>query len=590
MLRGRLLSLLLLLGAVFAPTPSLAVDLLCTDSDNDGVFNTPKAVGQLDRDCDGELSVADGGFDCDDLDPLIRNGERTYQVYEVAKAVCAAGQYRTCSSGTLSSCGSAALADRATVLYGSVGGSGTTCSKASPCAWCSLSTGGSNVGKITSTTQIVLTGTTNVTAACPHTPDGGDSCDGVGIDLTTAGTSSASPNILQRDPGSSADIALTTGYAICAKKVTLHASNWIVRGFDLTAGLDDGIRIYTSSGIEIYNNRIHDIDGDANNNLSGIDAGGTSASNVVIHHNLITNIADSTRSLAGSDRQNVAAITLFEEDNRSVHHNFIGYDHAVGSTPYYKQGQGIRFKHGKNPAGSPIGQTVYDNVIWNTEIYGIGTGTSNADIYGNLILDAGACISSLDLGGGDGYFIENLRIRDNTCRVATSKWVGGALRFTNASTVTVPTTGVTVSNNVIVDADTSYGGGNYDAMVEVFSYGSNSLYTSLITGNKFAFSSNCYYDANIAGLTNGFQVFTDVGSGSSGSQVDFSNWKSTYSQDTSGSFNANPTLDANFAVTTTCSTTGGWVNQWPTTSTTTTTTTTVTTLTPNAGRSSVFPR
>lgn len=584
-----------LLSAAFLlfPSYSFAADTyLCSDDDNNGVVDIYKAVGKVDRDCDGEASVADGGHDCDDLDAHIRNGTYTYAAYEVAKGVCSASEYRQCTADALTSCTSAQLCERGTCYYVNVGtGSGSTCSWASPCASFSALTSGGSIS-MGADTAIYLMGSTNLTVPTAHTPDGGDGTSWTGFTTEAAGTSSGSPNIIARYPTSTAKIDFS-GASYCDGSPSdtadtcvtfkLQHDNWIVRGFE-ALNTYGGAAVWSSAGAnhEVLDNYLHDMKCEEDNNCSGI-KGHSAINGWRVHHNFVENIYDpeTTELNNGScstpdncDRGNVQLIRFFGDDaeNNYVYNNFVGFNHVYGTTPYYVMGGGMDKKHGNNPVGFTTPNKFYNNVIWNVENNGILSNGAKDYIYGNIAQGvAGACYGTVDRGGGDGYFIDDVRIYDNTCQTIDYGTTQAAVSLNNTLT-TDPTTEASISHNVIYDNNATCDGSE-NSIVRAFYYEDSGTRSAVIGGDKLVFDTNHYYNPNVASGTNCFSAFGNIDGLKS-----FATWISTYGFDSSGTYTS---FSFNSSMQGSGDAAGeGWERQWPgATSTTTTTTTSASTTT-----------
>lgn len=557
-----LLTLLLLLtvcsGAWAADTK------LCSDDDNNGVIDIIKSSGKPDRDCDGELSVTDGGTDCDDTTPFIHNGSYTISGCTSAYRYCDAGVYKSGPGGSTAvanggqGCVTSNLTPKGTNYYLSPTGSGTTCSAASPCLPSGLS------GKVTGgDTAVIVTGT-------------GDFGTSENLQITASGTSSGSRNYLIKDPRSTAKFNTTSSCAAPCSTVKITGDNWIVQGLEITGGdptSSGGLRLDGSNQLA-FNNWVHDAKGANANNVAGIylkDGG----SAIEVKTNIVSNTQDSSLTLQAGVRQNVWNISGFVGENLDIHNNFVGYNHAVNTAPYEVQGGGIRYKHGADPAGITLRSYIRRNVVWNTEYTGTVTEGDKRWVYGNLILGSSGCGADAVASNGSFTYYTDRRWYNNTC-VTAAHFYGGT--NTNQAYNVLANSGSTalngssaggliVSGNVIDDsAQTTYGGGNFLGMFGLQPYGPDANYTAFITNRVLESSNNCFYNSAIAGLTSGFPVFADNGSTSSGATVNFANWKlSPYLQDVA-STNANPTLNSNYEVTANCPTTIGWAAEWPTVS------------------------
>lgn len=556
----RIIALIVLFFVLAFGGSAWAVDtLLCADNDDNGVVDSIKASGQVDRDCDGELSLAMGGGDCDDTDARVKN---------LSYVRVDATNYKQCINGTYTDNTSAQLCERGTCYYvnPATGSDSNPCTWAAPCATFTKLTAGGSIA-MAGDTAIYLMGATNLTTAVARTPDGGDSCNRVGIETETAGTSSSSKNLIALYPTSTAKIVLncTSTGADCCSAIKLAHNHWTVRDLDIGNHYGTGIWKTAGTSAEIDNVYIHDITCNATDNCAGIKVADGS-NDIDVHHSIINDIYDPTKTLISSDRQNVKEITFFgNSENQIARYNRIGYSKLPETSLFQIGGNGLGWKHGNAPAGMTLENKGYGNIIYNAE-RAIMINGAKTRAYGNLIHNAIFGVETYDAGGGDGYFFDGIYVDGNTISSVDGASTQGVINFTNA-----PTTTTTIQNylidNVVVDTQAAYSGGE-TVMVKVFQYGSDAMFTALITNDLLAVSGNCYYNATVgAGLANGFGVFSDNGSTSFGSLVNFANWKATYGLDSSPlGYNENPTLDANFKATSANCLLKGWEKYWPSSS------------------------
>lgn len=544
---------------------ALAADtMLCADNDSNGIVDIVKSVGVIDRDCDGEGSVGDGGSDCDDMDPMIYSGAFTSKGCGAGEYhYCEGGVYKTGPSGSTGNngCTSSPLCERGTCYYVSPqsGSDTNACTWAAPCATFTKLVNGT----ITQTTNmaIYLLGATNLTV-----PASLGANTYTVFDTKVAGTSPASKNIIARYPTSTAQITVSGTCAYnngnTCRGISIEHSNWELRGFDLRGGyLGSGLRLYGSpDDVEIHGNFIKAVQGLAANNVAGINTGQDGSDNVDIHHNIVVDVQDPQKTLVGDNRQNVYLINLFgNSQNQIVRYNKMGYSHSPPSSPYEVQGGGIRWKHGNFLADMTNPNRAYGNIIWSTEGSSIQWQGPKIYVYGNLILDSGGGMGSAGNSGGDGYFIDDDRVFNNTLVVReTGSSTFQAFYLAHALT-SYPSVVAQVTSNIIYDNNDAYANGE-TAIAGIMRYGSNAEFDAVVTGGKLSISGNCWFNPNISGLTNGFDVF-DQGE-SSGSRVNFAGFRATYGYDTGG-YNENPTLNSDYAAQSANCLGRGWVASWP---------------------------
>lgn len=589
------LALLLLLLA----SPAFAADtIVCGDDDNSGTQSKLKTAGLIDRDCDGNPSVTDGGTDCDDTNILINDKSYT-------ASGCNAGFYRYCEAGVYKTgvggstananggqgCTNTTLAERGTNYYFDygTGSNANVCSAAFPCKdFTDFNVGGSKAS-FGANTAFYVVGTTDWTVAPARTPDGGDGSTFVGFSTTQNGTSSGSKNIIARYPTSTAKL----NYGNCdstheCKSLKMTGAHWLVRGLEITGGYTDPIK-REASDQEYFDNYIHDTPGNYVNNHSGIESFG-GLSDGWMHNNIINNVYDPGRTNSGDSRENVSLITIFEGGNNIAEYNIGGFDHLPGTVPYYKQGRGIRRKHDATLGTYTQPNIIRNNVLYNLDVDCVHAVGSLDRLIGNLCVNAINGVTVSD-GGNGVYYIDGIQMKNNTV-VSTDHnvgagWSGGAISFRDSLLTAFPTTAVTISGNVIDDsAQTSYSGAT--SMNYVYGHGNSSYLAALVTGGKLQFSNQCYYNSHQASLTTGFDVMGD--SGGAGTHTDFSGWNGgTYTLETTA-HNENPTFDTDMQATSTNCTGKGWVAEWPVGTTTTTTSTTTTTTLAAGTLPAAFPQ
>jgi len=534
----------------FVQTAWAADTVLCGDDDDNGVVDLIKTAGLVDRDCDGEASVADGGYDCDDTSARIHNGS-------VTTSGCTA-QYRTCTNGVYSACTSANIAEKTNNYYVSATGSGTTCSYASPCLPSAVSSGGA---------------VTIVAPAAVYTVGSTDFSGSMIMNLTVAGSSNSVRNLLARDPLSTAKWNTNAGCAAPCSTIKVTANNWDIRGHEVTGGdttSSGGIRV-SGANISVFDNYVHDAAGANNNNLAGIYVDG-SGSAITVRNNIINDTYDPTRTLAASDRQNTWNLGAFVGQGHQFYNNIVGYSHAVNTAPLEKQGGGIRIKHAQPAASVTAVSEIKNNIIYNTEISGIALLGAGEWGHGNLEVGVSHCFGTGDSGNAS-LELTNIKFYNNTCvagaHLTLGTETGGAIDLLgNAFTPDLGGTagGWNATGNVINDsAQTTYGGGNFINLFRISPYGSNADFTTYITGGVVTLNNNCYYNSVIgAALTTGFGVYADSAA-AFGSNTNFAGWQSTYSQDSTGVV-GNMALDSNYRYTAICPSNIGWSAEWPTAS------------------------
>lgn len=348
-----------------------------------------------------------------------------------------------------------------------------------------------------------------------------------------------------------------------------ESSHWETSGIEVSnfgtgfgnAGIHYAGNGSTNEGGRIYNNYVHDIDGEEDNNNSGIKCR-SDLTGLEIDHNEVVDVfereettGDSAAGGAGWNSQNNSHIRGMDCDEIYIHDNVI-YNTST------QAGYGISLKHGIVGA---VGATISGNIVQNTYYDGISVdAVSNSVIENNLIhTSANFGISQRDLGTSQGGF-SNMTFRNNT--------VINAACFESFSSQTYDDFGdptVTFEDNVCIDnRATSYPSDGTDGFVRINYYGSNADFNDFVG----VFQNNCYY--NSASTTLFFTYYGNTGSGASG--ADYSGlaaWQAGGFD--SGSYNENPTLNSyHIATSANCDDKGWGIASMggggPTTTTTTT--------------------
>lgn len=540
-------ALILLLGA-----QAWAADFGCgRDTDRNGTVDNWCPSDTYDQDYDGVHST-DG--DCDDNDWQIRPGISTGKG-------CSAGQWRTCKAdGTgYTSCTSAQWnplntdnrfhTDRGydTVIYiDAVNGNNSTGNGSFANPYQTLekvSTGGSGAVTINDGTIIVVrAGTYNhtwganariwyQTAQCPTKGCAIVAYPGELVKLVKTSTTEG-PIMEVSNPNAS--------------------SKWTVAGFEVDGedvGEGVGISFWDSGdGHRIFNNYVHNIDGEQNNNLSGIRCYQDTRCNIT--HNFVTNVCDSSKSSCSLG--NTGGVEC-QKTGCQMNYNVVM---AVGGDSV-RMGWGLRWKHANNTTtpGYVIGNYV-SNV--NTGILPHGR---SIHVYGNLLsinnlglTDQGTCTSP---GFADpNHYFGPVFVKYNTCYGTSTGIAIRADRYRNADGslaanacsgtydpgISEFTHNVIQVNNVVFNVNNGY--------FRLDPYGPDAN-RSHFYPSKMTINHNCYH--NTGGHTD--QAFNDYSAnigdpnfcaerGLYGARYTFANWQSTYPSFDANSFQKNPNFDS----------------------------------------------
>lgn len=307
------------------------------------------------------------------------------------------------------------------------------------------------------------------------------------------------------------------------------------------------IKFQESDDLDVSGLYIHDNSGDGNANAAAVYSG--TSSHLNFHHNIVYDQINSTGNPANS-----CLFVAFHGTNMRLSYNSWGY--TSGATAYcgmkWKHndvaGSTCRFDHNKVSKAPGFISACASNTV-DHNVFADGD-CSNHNGCG---ADACAAVEVCDNGGT--HLDGNQVVEYNT---VYSTLTGDNQRLYNWVPVT-PFAGTSkLRRNVYQDLPTSY---SAQAGIEnVAPYGSDSDFTSVITGGKYSTKNNCYY--NSASTTTRWSFFGNNGSTSLGSNYDYSGL--TGAGYCSGCQNGtNPSLDNKLQATAgLCKDVAGWNVGW----------------------------
>lgn len=492
------------------PTPAPTPWPCGVDLDHDGDVDQACPSG----DVDGDGYTSSGSEkDCDDTKRYVYPGITTIEG-------CSAGQYKTCQSdGTFTACANISSYDPATGSGNTywVDDAETDCSGAGTYAdpedyRCHLNSGMSGyVGLVAGDHVIFKCGTYNTTWS---------SGPARMLYLFNKDGTSSDQIVFENEPGCAWwEAGYGNGVLFDGQGTSPNAVNVVdlgdsdhvqIKGFEV-----DGTGNYSTIGIKhaggtggrIHGNYVHNIDGEAGDNLTCIYSVGTS--NFRIDHNK----AHSCYELADPDNSNNDCfITMDSESNIELDHN----DCRGGGVQGY--GNCIKSKHGGIGA-SGVTVEIHDNICYNFRQKGIVMGCiDNLHVYNNFLHTTGTVKGSGSLGqslevrdgGGGDDECDGVLIENNTI-------YGGAFGIFDPTDdyASFGNPAVTLRQNVVVDTyDTAYNSGAADGFLKMWETGSDADYTALVAGGRFVMEDNCFY--NTEGVNLRFGIFGDNGSTSLG--------------------------------------------------------------------------
>lgn len=508
-----------------------ATDEFCgVDTDFNGTVDNPCPEPDKDNDLYPSSNAWTGPYgagvvDCDDTDFWIHPGFETI-------VGCSAGQYRTCQAdGTYTACANISAftchtGSGKTVWYDNAGvttgGCGTT--YATPCSWACLS---------------------DDALACYDLSDAGDchvyqagSYSGSWDDAGTArqfyqnnrdGTLT-NPIIFRGEPGA------IPGYANAAKfngagtsPTEVQLVRWIdsnyVRMFSIEM---DGTSDYSNAGIWIaggtnpifVKNYIHHINGESNNNLSGV-----KCSNTTIGCEVRQSFFKENCEVGSCTDQNSVDVTIMDDTGVVVLNNNILFGQRNGAR--------LRIKHG-NDTSTP---TISNNFMIAADQYAIGSENKDTTAKNNWIKDCTTyAIRYGGIGGTTGWW-KNSVFSLNTlqgCALVDIKtdWDDSTGHASYSGT-----TVFTADGNIVSDDQATYGGDEENGVTRMCEYNCVSGEFAAASG-KAIWSNNVYYSSGTSSLRFGY--FGQAGGGAD--YAGLTAWKAAGFD--VGSVQADPGLDA----------------------------------------------
>lgn len=284
----------------------------------------------------------------------------------------------------------------------------------------------------------------------------------------------------------------------------LQSSHIVIENLDVSS-YGSAITVADATDVAVRNNYIHDVDGIAANNLSGIHLNGVH--NVVVENNLLTDNYD--RSRPGN--QNNRHIVIFGGVDVKILGNTMR-----NSDP--NAGMAVDFKHLGGLSADDVGSyEVAYNTIINAAGTAIGTCAPNSYIHHNLLIDSGS-IRVADFGGTNQ--LANERIEYNTIVNKAEHYNGGGLSYFPNEYPGYPLGDLFWTHNLVVDHSA------YDhsekSTIMIDRYGGDLFYNRVIVGGLFHSDGNVYQTQNAAK----FDLYGAGGSyGQLGGDWTFAQWQ-----------------------------------------------------------------
>lgn len=496
-----------------------------------------------DQDRDGYVTDGVGpysGIDCDDEDRFIWPGVSTGDG-------CAAGQYHTCqTSGSYTSC---TPLSSFTCHSGSgstywIEATETTCTGAGTYAdpWalkCFSDTGASGYHAPVAGDCYVLRGGTytQTWGSSPEKMIYVYDKDGTSTDRITIRGAPGEEAIIE-SPGVAPDFIIP---------IKIEVSDyWFVHQLTIREGYAVfGVWFNGSAYGEASNLKIYDLDGDCGSqNCAGVNFD-SSGHYGHAHHNYF---ADNYNRSNPTSQNNTTGVQGFSCDHIKFNDNVCHCTRSGGC------GYCIRIKHGTSTGGDEISRNTSQNSYWAA----IASAQANINIWNNIIVSSGQSsagqpgVAIVDLGGA--FYPSGVSVRYNTIYASWSLMYNPS---TDYGAIADPS--ITFSDNIVVDERaTAYPATAEQGFMSLHHYGSDTLFTDVITGGKVDMNNNCYYNSDGESLF--FSVFGASGGAygsSGGTYTGLAAWEAGTGFD-ADSFAKDPVLDSDLIATDTDCDAMGW--------------------------------
>jgi hypothetical protein len=500
----------------------------------------------IDQDCDGADLLCSGtdqdrdGFTTNDCDDTNRN---VYPGISVAcSAACGTGTKTCQSSGAFSDCSCSALCEATgsgSCYYISqfTGSDSNSGSFQSP--WKSFHNIKSKTGSSEQPPNYVALGAGDVVYVMSGTYDQShqySATERYAFFFRGLHATADNPITVKAYPG--AHVLLTrreTGPSV----YILQSSHIILEGFEVQSQEGDGIWMNEADSIEIRNVWVHDVDGVDNDNLSGVKF--TRTTNSRLHHSKLHDNYDRTNAdTGGSATQNSRNVVLFKGGNNRIDHSIIFQSPSITAD---KTGACVTYKHSQEVEDSIF--EFDNNMMWNCKFVSVGSASFGTRIHHNLIINS----EPIRLGDFGGPAHQRDVIIENNTLVNTPAIIHNPTDTYGAIGL------MTFRDNIVVDNSSTYN--SIEGLVEIYIYGSDAIYNTVVGGNNLSFSNNCYYNEGLPSPQ--FNLFSRNGgsNGSLGHYYTIEGWQGL-GYDTNSSIAA-PALDAYNAPTNPTCQNKGWL-------------------------------
>jgi hypothetical protein len=331
----------------------------------------------------------------------------------------------------------------------------------------------------------------------------------------------AGPVAIKRYPGERPVLAAppdTTGVLVS------QSSGILIDGLEVRDAWERGIRIEGSQDIEIAHVLVYDTDGTVADNVAGLEV--LASEDVEIRDSVFADNYDHAFAQTGEASENSGNLVLFSNEGTIAIRRCAFYQTEVLSQ---RSGFGVKYKH----AGEAGSSFVVEDSYFEGTTFGIGIGTSHADVHHNVIADSGIGIDSRDFGGPTHQWQQ--RVIANTIVADIGIEFSPTLGWIDDEGGPWPdVTENAVERNIVVDTAKTHHGERRTVLFNP--YMNDALHDALASG--ITLDDNCYHWAGGA-ASFGFAEAEDYGA--AGGAFDLAGWRAAYGFDAQ-SLEADPAL------------------------------------------------
>ncbi|MDD2941955.1 MAG: right-handed parallel beta-helix repeat-containing protein [bacterium] len=257
----------------------------------------------------------------------------------------------------------------------------------------------------------------------------------------------------------------------------LQTSGLTIEGMEISNSYFAGIIIQESSNIKLSRVHVKDTDGEDNYNMAGVHVG--NVDQFELNHSIVHDNYDRTNAdTSGVKTENSANVVLFAGGDAAIKNNIIFQTPVITSN---KTGGCVKYKHASIVENALFNVT--ENVFYNCSMFAVGSGTSNTNIYNNLILNSSGVVLR-DWGGTT--HLSDIQIQNNT-------FVNSVALYQNSEEGYSLVGPLKWSGNLVVDNDSYF---TDRGTLTISTYGTDEQYSRIILGHLFAIENNCYFNSS----------------------------------------------------------------------------------------------